>query len=52
MLTWLIRHSGMADGELHLITGNFRRTSPAIHQHAVLDGQLANRTSTTYWTVG
>ena len=39
-LTWLTRHSGMADAELQLITGHARRETLAIYQHVALDGDL------------
>lgn len=39
-ITWLTRHSGMADAELQLITGHARRETLAIYQHVALDGNL------------
>jgi len=39
-ITWLTRHSGMADAELQLITGHARRETLAIYQHVALDGEL------------
>lgn len=39
-ITWLTRHSGMADAELQLITGHTRRETLAIYQHIALDGEL------------
>jgi integrase/recombinase XerD len=39
-ITWLTRHSGMADAELQLITGHSRRETLAIYQHVALDGEL------------
>jgi len=39
-ITWLTRHSGMADAELQLITGHARRETLAIYQHVALDGDL------------
>ena len=39
-ITWLTRHSGMADAELQLITGHARRETLAIYQHIALDGDL------------
>jgi integrase len=39
-ITWLTRHSGMADAELQLITGHARRETLAIYQHIALDGEL------------
>jgi integrase/recombinase XerD len=42
-ITWLTRHSGMADAELQLITGHAKRETLAIYQHVALDGQLEGR---------
>ena len=42
-ITWLTRHSGMADAELQLITGHAKRETLAIYQHVALDGQLEER---------
>ena len=39
-ITWLTRHSGMADAEIQLITGHARRETLAIYQHIALDGDL------------
>ena len=39
-ITWLTRHSGMADAELQLITGHARRETLAIYQHIALDEEL------------
>jgi integrase/recombinase XerD len=39
-ITWLTRHSGMADAELQLLTGHSKRETLAIYQHIVLDGEL------------
>jgi integrase len=39
-ITWLTRHSGMADAELQLITGHARRETLAVYQHVALDGGL------------
>ena len=39
-ITWLTRHSGMADAELQLITCHARRETLAIYQHVALDGDL------------
>ncbi len=39
-ITWLTRHSGLADAELQLITGHQRRETLAIYQHVALDGDL------------
>jgi integrase len=42
-ITWLTRHSGLADAELQLITGHARRETLAIYQHVALDGELEER---------
>lgn len=42
-ITWLTRHSGLADAELQLITGHARRETLAIYQHIALDGELEKR---------
>jgi integrase/recombinase XerD len=42
-ITWLTRHSGMADAELQLITGHARRETLAIYQHIALDGELEDK---------
>lgn len=42
-ITWLTRHSGMADAELQLITGHARRETLAVYQHIALDGELEDR---------
>ena len=39
-LTWLTRHSGLADAEIQLISGHSRRESLALYQHIALDGEL------------
>lgn len=39
-ITWLTRHSGMADAELQLLTGHSKRETLAIYQHIALDGDL------------
>jgi integrase/recombinase XerD len=39
-ITWLTRHSGLADAELQLITGHARRDTLAVYQHVALDGEL------------
>ena len=39
-ITWLTRHSSLADAELQLITGHARRETLAIYQHVALDGDL------------
>lgn len=42
-ITWLTRHSGLADAELQLITGHARRETLAIYQHVALDGDLKQK---------
>jgi integrase len=42
-ITWLTRHSGMADAELQLITGHARRETLAIYQHIALDEELEEK---------
>jgi len=42
-ITWLTRHSGMADAELQLITGHARRETLAVYQHIALDGELEEK---------
>jgi integrase len=42
-ITWLTRHSGMADAELQLITGHARRETLAVYQHIALDGDLERK---------
>jgi beta-lactamase regulating signal transducer with metallopeptidase domain len=42
-ITWLTRHSGLADAELQLITGHARRETLAVYQHVALDGELEGR---------
>jgi integrase len=42
-ITWLTKHSGMADAELQLITGHARRETLAVYQHVAVDGQLADK---------
>ena len=42
-ITWLTRHSGMADAELQLITGHARRETLAVYQHVALDGELEEK---------
>jgi integrase/recombinase XerD len=39
-ITWLTRHSGMADAELQLLTGHSKRETLAIYQHIALDDEL------------
>jgi integrase len=42
-ISWLTKHSGLADAELQLITGHARRETLAIYQHVALDGELEQR---------
>jgi integrase len=42
-ITWLTRHSGLADAELQLITGHARRETLAVYQHVALDGNLEQK---------
>ncbi len=42
-ITWLTRHSGMADAELQLITGHVRRETLSIYQHIAFDEQLEGK---------
>ncbi|WP_166831585.1 tyrosine-type recombinase/integrase [Thalassoroseus pseudoceratinae] len=42
-ITWLTRHSGLADAELQLITGHARRETLAIYQNIALDGDLEEK---------
>jgi integrase len=42
-ITWLTRHSGMADAELQLITGHSRRDTLAIYQHIALNDELEEK---------
>ena len=44
-ITWLTRHSGLADAELQLITGHARRETLAVYQHVALDGELEGQVS-------
>jgi integrase/recombinase XerD len=46
-ITWLTRHSGLADAELQLITGHAKRETLAIYQHVALDGLLEERYQAT-----
>jgi integrase len=39
-ITWLTRHSGLADAELQVISGHSKRESLALYQHVALDGNL------------
>ncbi len=51
-ITWLTRHSGMADAELQLITGHARRETLAVYQHIALDGQLEGKYQEAMGKVG
>lgn len=42
-ITYLTRHSGLADAELQLITGHSKRETLAIYQHIALDGELEEK---------
>ena len=42
-ITWLTRHSGLADAELQLITGHSRRENLSIYQFVALDGDLETK---------
>jgi integrase len=42
-ISWLTKHSGMADAELQLITGHSRRETLAIYQHVCVDGAMADK---------
>ena len=42
-ITWLTRHSGLADAELQLITGHARRETLAVYQHVALDCDLERK---------
>ena len=46
-ITWLTRHSGLADAELQLITGHARRDTLAVYQHVALDGELESKYQTS-----
>ncbi len=46
-ITWLTRHSGLADAELQLITGHARRETLAVYQHVALDGDLEAKYQTS-----
>lgn len=46
-ITWLTRHSGLADAELQLITGHARRETLAVYQHVALDADLERKYQTT-----
>jgi integrase/recombinase XerD len=42
-ITWLTRHSGLADAELQLLTGHARRETLAVYQHVALDADLERK---------
>lgn len=46
-ITWLTRHSGLADAELQLITGHARRETLAVYQHVALDAGLEQKYQAT-----
>jgi len=46
-ITWLTRHSGLADAELQLITGHARRETLAVYQHVALDHDLESKYQAT-----
>lgn len=46
-ITWLTRHSGLADAELQLITGHARRETLAVYQHVALDADLEKKYQAT-----
>lgn len=46
-ITWLTRHSGLADAELQLITGHARRETLAVYQHVALDDDLERKYQAT-----
>ncbi len=45
-ITWLTKHSGLADAELQLITGHARRDTLAVYQQIAVDGQVAEKYQT------
>ncbi len=51
-ITWLTRHSGLADAELQLITGHARRETLAVYQHVALDGDLEKKYQETMKEAG
>ena len=44
-ITWLTRHSGLADAELQLITGHARRETLAVYQHVALGWRIGGQVS-------
>jgi integrase/recombinase XerD len=51
-ITWLTRHSGLADAELQLLTGHARRETLARYQHVALDGDLEEKYQATMQQAG
>jgi integrase len=51
-ITWLTRHSGLADAELQLITGHARRETLAVYQHIALDSDLEKKYQDTMKDTG
>jgi integrase len=43
VITWLTRHSGLADAELQLITGHAQRETLAVYEHCTLDEDMQRR---------
>jgi len=42
-ITWLTRHSGLADAELQILSGHARRETLSVYQHVALDGDLEEK---------
>ena len=42
-ITWLTKHSELADAELQLITGHAQRNTLQIYQHVAIDGELGEK---------
>lgn len=42
-ITWLTRHSGLADAELQLLSGHSKRETLAVYQHVALDRDLEEK---------
>jgi site-specific recombinase XerD len=51
-ITWLTRHSGLADAELQLLTGHAHRETLTVYQHVALDGDLEQKYQQTMKHVG
>ncbi len=51
-VTWLTRHSGLADAELQVITGHPRRETLAVYQHVALDTELEGKYQQAMGKVG